>query len=171
MQIVASGAFGYVGADGTVKAAHLSVISLGKALEYFGVRERGYGYSHDAETRKNTAQELGLLVLLQNGGLTFSMSDNTQNFAGGSDGEVLSKDETVLYLVRNRLQTDVTEYTIGADVTAIADYAFVTAPNLTSLSFAGTVEAFEALVENSGSLWASGLKVASVTCSDGTYTV
>ena len=94
-----------------------------------------------------------------------------QKFVLAGNGEVLSKDETVLYLVRNRLQTDVTEYTIGADVTAIADYAFVTAPNLTSLSFAGTVEAFEALVENSGSLWASGLKATSVTCLDGTYTV
>ena len=171
VQTVASGAFGYVGADGTVKAAHLSVISLGKALEYFGVRERGYGYSHNAETRKNTAQELGLLVLLRSGVLTFLLSSGAQEFVVAGDGEVLSKDETVLYLVRNRLQTDVTEYTIGADVTAIADYAFVTAPNLTSLSFAGTVEAFEALVENSGSLWASGLKVTSVTCLDGTYTV
>lgn len=171
VQIVASGAFGDFASDETVVAEHLSVISLGKALEYVGVRERGYGYAHDAETRKNTEQELGLLVLLYGGGLTFSMSGSVQNFVLVGEGEVLSADETVLYLARNRLQAGVTEYTIGADVTAIADYAFATTPNLTTLVFAGTVEAFETLVRNSGSLWASGLRVTSVTCSDGTYTV
>ena len=49
------------------------------------------------------------------------MPSGVQKFVLAGDGEVLSKDETVLYLVRNRLQTDVTEYTIGADVTAIAE--------------------------------------------------
>lgn len=171
VQTVASGAFGYVGSDETVKATHLSTISLGKALEYFGVRERGYGYSHDAKTRKNTAQELGLLVLLYGGGLTFSVQGSAQNYLLASDGEVVSGDERLLYLVRNRLQTGMTEYTIGACVTAIADYAFATTPNLTSLSFGGTVAEFEVLLQNSGSLWTSGLKVTSVTCRDGVYSL
>ena len=169
--VVASGAFGYFDADGQVTAEHLTKIVFGKQTAYFGARERGYGYFRNAATRANTTQELGLLFLLHGGGLTFSVPGNVQNFVLGSDGEVLSDDETLLYLVRNRLQTDVTEYTIGAGVTAIADYAFATTPNLTSLSFAGTVETFETLLRNSGSLWASGLKVTSVTCLDGEYTI
>ena len=172
---VASGAFGYSDTDGVVRAQHLKTLTIGAGVERFGVRERGFGYTYGAEEWEDIDQELGRLFRISGGELTFRVASEAVAFTMADETfEITSADGKTLYLARNRMDSSVKEYTIGASVTVIGDYAFDAYPALTGLSYAGTVEAFETLASNSSVYWASGLAargITTVTCSDGVYTI
>ena len=90
-------------------------------------------------------------------------------YSGNSDFSIADGTTTIGEFAFYRSTNKFTSVTIPVSVTKIEQYAFTTVTGLTSITYLGTVEQFNAITKDSNAF--IDCPVSQVTCSDGSVTV